>query len=254
MRLRQIAFVAEKLAPIAEELTDIFGLEVGFRDPGVGHFGLENVVVPINGNFLEVVAPIQENTSAGRYLERRQGDGGYMVILQTDDAIKYRERFNKMGVRDVFRIDRPEYTDTHFHPRDVGTILLSIASVEAEGDFREKMCAWDPGGPKWKDHLSTHLANDLTGVEIQTDDPLALGEQWSGLLDIPLQRSAEGFEIPLTEGVIRFVSVTDGRGPGVGAIDITTNNKAEILMRAGARGRKLSDDCVQVSGCRVNLI
>jgi hypothetical protein len=35
LRLRQIALVARKLAPVVEELRDVFGLEVAYRDPAV---------------------------------------------------------------------------------------------------------------------------------------------------------------------------------------------------------------------------
>ena len=84
IRLRQICFVAEKLPPVVEDLTFIFGLEVCFVDEGVGVFGLENALFPVDSNFFEVVAPTKENTAAGRFLRRRNGDGGYMVICQCD--------------------------------------------------------------------------------------------------------------------------------------------------------------------------
>ena len=80
LRLRQIALVAEKLAPVEAELTDVLGIAVCYNDPGVAHFGLENALLPIGNQLLEVVAPIQENTAGGRYLTRRGGNGGYMVI------------------------------------------------------------------------------------------------------------------------------------------------------------------------------
>ena len=44
---------------------------------GSAEFGLENTLMPVGRNFLEVVAPIQEGTAAGRYLDRRGGNGGY---------------------------------------------------------------------------------------------------------------------------------------------------------------------------------
>jgi len=74
LRLRQIALVAHKLAPIAQDMHDVFGLEVGFRDPGVKAFGLENALFPVGNQFIEVVSPIQENTAGGRYLDRRRGE------------------------------------------------------------------------------------------------------------------------------------------------------------------------------------
>ena len=76
MRLRQIAFVARDLAATTDELCSVLQLDVAYRDPGVAKWGLENIVVPIGGDFLEIVSPKEDHTSAGRYLERRQGDGG----------------------------------------------------------------------------------------------------------------------------------------------------------------------------------
>ena len=72
LRLRPIALVAEKLAPVEEALTDVLGIEVCYRDPGVAHFGRENVLFPIGNQLLEVVAPVREQTAGGRYLERRE--------------------------------------------------------------------------------------------------------------------------------------------------------------------------------------
>ena len=63
LRLRQIAGVAEKLQPVEEELVDILGIKVCYRDPGVGYFGLENALFPIGDQLLEVVAPVKENTA-----------------------------------------------------------------------------------------------------------------------------------------------------------------------------------------------
>ena len=84
IQLRQICLVAEKLQPVVEDLTDILGINPCYIDPGVGVFGLENTLMAVGKNFLEVVAPIREGTAGGRYLKRRGGDGGYMVITHAD--------------------------------------------------------------------------------------------------------------------------------------------------------------------------
>lgn len=101
MRLRQVALVAADLAPVVEDLEAVLGIETGFADPGVGEFGLTNAVLPVGDTFLEVVSPATEGTTAGRYLERRNGDGGYMVILQSDALDADRRRFEELGVRVV---------------------------------------------------------------------------------------------------------------------------------------------------------
>ena len=76
--------VAEKLAPAIDDFKAVLGLAVCFKDPDVAVFGSRTRSFRSAANFIEVVAPVKENTAAGRYLKRRNGDGGYMVICQCD--------------------------------------------------------------------------------------------------------------------------------------------------------------------------
>src|SRR2546421_1740808 len=85
MKLRQTVLVARDLDAVVADLTAVLGIEVAFNDPQVREFGLRNAVMPIGDSFLEVVSPIDPKATAQRYLERRRGDGGYMLILQCDD-------------------------------------------------------------------------------------------------------------------------------------------------------------------------
>jgi hypothetical protein len=84
VRLRQAVLAAGELEPAAHALRSALGLGEPFRDPGVGAFGLANVVFALGDCFLEIVSPKQPDTAAGRYLERH-GDGGYMVIFDLED-------------------------------------------------------------------------------------------------------------------------------------------------------------------------
>ena len=120
LRMRQICLVARQLEPIVETFRGVFGLEVCHRDPGVGKYGLENALFPVGNGFLEVVAPVRDGTTAGRYLERRGGDGGYMVITQCPDLAARRARCEAVGVRVANEIRYPDYHELQLHPRDVG--------------------------------------------------------------------------------------------------------------------------------------
>ena len=52
VRLRQAVLVAGELEPAAAALRSALGLEEPFRDPGVGAFGLANVVFALGDCFL----------------------------------------------------------------------------------------------------------------------------------------------------------------------------------------------------------
>ena len=102
IRLRQIAFATSDLAAGEAALSDALHVERCFQDPGVLTFGLANALFPIGDQFLEIVSPVQEHTTAGRQLDKRGGDCGYMVLFQVDDLAPVETRLADLGIRVVF--------------------------------------------------------------------------------------------------------------------------------------------------------
>ena len=205
LRLRQICLVAPTLEPAVGTLCDALGIRVFYRDPNVAKYGLENAVMPVGDTFLEVVAPFQEGTAAGRYLGRRKGEGGYMVILDTDDIVPWIAHMPTLGVRVAADLDYPgEYRGLQLHPRDTGGPLLEINWSHG---------GYHPAGPAWRGGPASPA---IVAATVQADDPAALAARWSDILRRPVQRRA----IALDSGTIRFVPVGDGRGEGLAAIDI----------------------------------
>ena len=174
IQLRQICLVAEKLEAVLEDLTAILGINRCFVDPGVGKFGLENTLLPIGRNFLEVVAPIEEGTAGGRYLERRGGDGGYMVITQADSIDTWRtvrQQALDNGVRVAFESEREDWNLCQLHPGDMKAAFLEIES-DAHNDFNGN---WHPvGGLGWEDKVKQDVTVDFLAVELQGPDPAAV--------------------------------------------------------------------------------
>lgn len=254
MRLRQIACVASSLIPAMEELFTVLGLAECHRDPLVARWGLENVLAAVGGDFLEIVAPTRPGTSAGRYLAKRGGNGGYMVILQCADALAERDRIAALGVRVVECINRPGYIASHFHPSDLGGVLLSVESVPGS-DHRHAMGDWPPAGPHWRKTVRGDVVNALTAAEIQSEDPAQTAALWSRVLNLPTQAMEGGaHRIALENADLRFVRATDGRGAGLGALDVRAKDPARVLREAAARGLKRGETQVLVCGCRVNLV
>jgi len=252
LRLRQIAGVAHKLAPVEADLVDVLGIEVCYRDPGVAHFGLENALLPIGDQLLEVVAPIQEQTAGGRYLERRGGDGGYMVITQCDDHPPRRARVEALGVRLVHDHSGREFINMQLHPRDTGGTFFEIDQQLGDDAF-DRDGPWHPAGPDWQRAKSTARVSGIVGAEIQCDDPERIANRWSEIAEIQLEVADGEFRMALENAMLRFVSCTDGRPEGLGGIDLSTNDKDAILASAEPKGAVSGSDQIMLCGMRMNL-
>ncbi|HEY2051569.1 MAG TPA: VOC family protein [Caulobacteraceae bacterium] len=252
MRLRQVALIANRIDPVVRSLEAVFGLQVGYRDPGVGVFGLANVVMPVGGEFLEVLEPIRPDASGARYLARRGGDAGYMVILQSDDALAHRARLQAAGVRVIARSERPTYRFTHFHPGDCAGVLMSIDDTPG-ADRRERMSDWPPAGPHWRGFEST-VSTGIAAVTIQSRDPRAAAERWSLLMDRPWSAEGASLTIRLDEGEIRFVGPVDEDGTGVVELDVRVRDANGVVARAAADGLPLRDGGVVICGTAIRPI
>ncbi|MDP6979240.1 MAG: VOC family protein [Myxococcota bacterium] len=245
MRIRQIALVAEDLDPVVETLCNVLGLEVCFRDPGVELFGLHNALMPVGDTFLEVVSPIKEDTTAGRLLERRSGDGGYMVILQTEDLDTHRKQLVDIGVRIVWEHALEDIATVHLHPKDVGGAILSL-------DVADPPSSWRWAGPEWEAHRRTDTTCWIDGVQIQTSDPRATADHWSRIVGFPVIDGAEGgYDIPLEAGCLRFVEACDDRGDGVAALEFIVNRVDDVLTNAKQAGLEVRDGGFEICGTRI---
>jgi len=247
MRLRQVALVARKLGTAVEEIREVLGIEVGFADPGVGVFGLENAVLPVGDTFLEVVSPVGEGTTAGRLLDRRGGDGGYMVIVQVDDLARERARLEQIGVRIVWEADLDDAATVHLHPKDVGGAIVSL-------DWMKPPESWKWAGPHWKSAVRTDVVAEIVGVAVQSEDPRAMSQRWAAVLDRAAERSGEEWRIALEGGAIRFVAAADGRGAGVSGVDLRAADRTRALASARARGLDASRDEITLCGTRFRLM
>jgi hypothetical protein len=247
LRLRQIALVAADLAKARADIEAVLGVDYAYADKGVEKYGLENWVFPIGDTFLEVVSPKAPGTTAGRLLEKRAGDGGYMVILQAEDLVEARSRILEAGARIVDQFDGEGVAFTHIHPRDVGGAILSI-------DRMEPPSRWAWGGPGWEDHVKTDVAVQIVGAELQGEDPAAMAARWAGVLGRPAERSGTQWRIGLDGGELRFASVADGRGEGLGTFDVVVRDPEAVRGRAKPLGLLTAEGVVVLSGTRVRLL
>lgn len=246
MRLRQVALVATDLELIRTQFFNLLGLDRDFNDPGVQVYGLENSVMAIGNTFLEVVSPTKTDTSAGRQLERRGGDGGYMVIVQTSDLAVESARIESLGVRKVAELNLPDAKAFHLHPKDVGGAILSIDEMTPPESWRWAGHDWQRRGARY--------ASEIVGVEIQASDVDAMADRWAEVLGKDVSFGEDCLTIVLEQGEIHFVEDENNRGDGVAAVYIKTRHLDKILDIAKEEGLKSEGNCVTVCGTELRFM
>lgn len=246
MRLRQVALAAHELEPTLALLQQVLGLGEPFRDPGVAEFGLQNGVLPIGDSFVEVVSPVKPGTTAGRWLERRGGDAGYMAIFQTDDLGAARERMGRLGVRVVWETALEDAATLHLHPRDVGGAIVSIDAMQPPESWR-----W--AGPGWRERGQAEVVTGLVGVVIEAPDPEKLAMRWSEVLDVrPDPDAMGGFTLALQRGTrVRLVPAPPGHEAALVAAEVAVRDRARFAAQAAAAGVLEADGAARIAGTRI---
>jgi hypothetical protein len=224
MQLKQVALVAGELAPVREKIFDILGIKADYNDSGVGEFGLCNSVMSIGETFLEVVSPKEAGTTADRLLERRGGDGGYMVLALVDNIKDVSKRIVDQQMRKVWEVDREDVSAFHVHPKDIGAAIVSFDEMRPSNE-------WLWAGPGWRDRKSSNVGG-ITAVDVQAEQPEAIARKWAAAFGRNFHLEGDVLCMPLDDGEIRFVKAIDGRGDGISAVEFSVTDRSAIMTAA----------------------
>jgi hypothetical protein len=229
-RLRQVALVAADCEGAARQLQEAFSWPEPYRDPGVGKFGLTNAVFAAGDTFVEIVAPVQPDTAAGRYLERRGGDSGYMAIFQMPDLAEARRRVAAAGVRVVWTADFADIAGTHLHPKDVPGAIVSL-------DWADPPESWRWAGPEWTGHAPAHADGGVSGLTIEVSDPAGTAARWAEVLGLTAKQrdGTASIELEHAGQDLRFVPVASGRGQAITEVRLTMERQISPVRIAGVR-------------------
>ena len=239
-RIRQLVFAAKDQADI-ETLRLVLDLGPGFVDPGVAEFGLTNGVFAIGDQFLETVVPVQDNTPAGRFLDRTGGLGGYMAIFQTDSLDRVRAAADALKIRRVWNIDLPDISASHLHPADIGAAIVSVDEARPQDSWR-----W--GGPDW---TANKRPGGLIRLDVTAIDPKSMSEKWGTVLGVTTEDVGHGvFELRLKGGRIRFLP---GSRDGLSAYQLQVPDPSACLARASAHGLPCESESFVYCGVKVAL-
>jgi len=226
LRLRQICLVAPQLAPAVSDIAEIMGLSVCYRDGNVAKYGLENALLPVDTIMLEVVAPFRDGTTAGRFIEKTGGRGGYMAIFCCDDPDERGRNANAMGVRTANVIGHAPYHGVQLHPRDCRAAFIEFNHTEGSDDI---LGAYPPAGPDWQKFIRKDVTKALTCVEMQSPDPQGLAEHWGKIIGV----EPDGAQLKLPNATFRFVK---GASEIMSALEFRVTDVARVLSTAKAKG------------------
>jgi Glyoxalase-like domain len=251
LRLRQICLVARELEPVLADIRAILGLEICHRDSGVAKYGLVNALLPIGTSFLEVVAPVEANTAAGRFLDRSGGHGGYMAIFDCSDPERRRRHAEALGIRVANVIEYAEYLGIQLHPRDCRAAMIELNHTRGGDDLAG---AYHPAGPNWHAAIRTDQTKALVETEIETPEPEDLARHWGSILELPVGDSGRDPTIALGHGgVIRFVAAPDARTECLGGLRIEVADVGRACAAAAARGYKVDGNSFHLGGVHFRL-
>ena len=210
LRLRQICLVAYDLEWTSNLLCAAFDATVVFRDPNMAAGGnLTNTHIRLGDSFLETVCPSdrawKNSTTQTRLLERN-GDCGYMAIVQVPDvslaSLSMAEQGNAIGMVSGGLIQCPgspgsgfadmksrDYSlgeslpknedmvagvNVQFHPHDFGTLAEIQENWPGQSEFPRNKGAYFPAGNAWQNDVDSRPHGGVTtgfaAVEIAPRD------------------------------------------------------------------------------------
>ena len=249
MRLRQICLVAPQLEPVISDIAGIMGLSICYRDGNVAKYGLENALLPVDTILLEVVAPFQPGTAAGRFLDKTGGHGGYMAIFCCDDPDARGEHAKKMGVRVANVIDHAPYHGVQLHPRDCRAAFIEFNHTDGSDDV---LGLYPPAGPDWQKSIRKDVTQALTGVEMQSPEPEVLAEHWGKIIGVAAGKNQAGEpELKLPNCSFRFIK---GDSEIMSGLTFMVADVAKVRDAAKTRGYEVAGDAFDIGGVRFRLV
>ena len=186
MRLRQIAIASYNLNEAERIINKELKIRTAYRDEEVEKYGLNNIVCPLGGEFLEVVSPYTTDTTAGRFIDKKKGPTGYMTIFQCEDSLERRKFIESKRIRVLNAFENiGNFINNQFHPKDLPGALVEIDSV-TNTNYKEKYADWPPAGSGWREQINEEYVHGIVGVTIAAENPDKLSKLWSEVLDSKL--------------------------------------------------------------------
>lgn len=196
--LRQIVLLTGDLDGSLATARREFGVPVGTRDvEGMAAIGFRHEVFGFGSTYVEICEPLDPRSSAGRRIAR-DGPGGFMVVIQVQDAAAMRARAGELGLQPLVDEDFHGSPISQWHPRDFGTIAEFDQMIPPE--------SWHLA-PAVYSSRSTSVVSDVLGVRLTASDPIAMAGRWATVIGGTL--ADDGVTVEAGGRWIRFVPQAD---------------------------------------------
>ena len=228
IRIRQVALCTDDIWREEQAIVSALGVAGVHRDPP-NVFEMRNVVFAVGDTFLEVLQPTSDSAPSAKFLSKRGGPGGYMLIMQVDDLDAARARVDDLGIRVVY--DEPparhhgvEAAAVHLHPSDTGGAIMSLDRMDpADG--------WAWAGRAWQGHVHTDVVERIVGVELRAGDVETLATRFSSLVDRPCSIGDAGeWTIGLDDGIVRVVPGPPDEPDQLIAVELLATDRSAVGM------------------------
>ena len=264
LRIRQICLLARDLEWTSSLLCTAFDAPVVFRDPRMAAGGnLTNTHIRLGDSFLETVCPTDlgwERSTTQTRLLKRNGDCGYMAIVQVPDVSVVSRSMSDQGAgigivsgdwnvcpgspgaglagvesgRYVLGDKLPKSVGTvsgvnvQFDPRDFGTLAEIQENWPGHGEFPMNKGTYFPAGNTWQNAVDARPHGGVTtgfaAVEIapRAAGPEEMCTRWMRGLGAGCSIDpAQPTTLKLAAGqTMRFVKPAPGGRTGVVGVDL----------------------------------
>lgn len=246
-RLRQVGVITRDNDAVEGDLVAIFGVSLASRYPGVDEFGLGTAFFPLGNEIFEVVLAVTPGTVAQRFIDRRGGDGGFIVMLECAELPRYRQRIEAAGLRVVVEGVTPHARFVQIHPHDTAGTFLELREELGPGAGTVDG-PWTYAGPEWRAARRTQRVRGIVGATVRATAPVEAATLWSRILGLDTIDTT----VHLRGAVLRFAQAEHPSEVGLWGIDVAVADRTAVMEAAERRGR-LDGGLITIGGLRICL-
>lgn len=248
VRLRQICLATQDINKDRRALSRILDIQPCHSEQ-LDQFGLENTLFPVNGTFIELVAPTRPDTALQRFIDRSKGDGGYMAIFDCEDVSLRKASASKLGIDVIFERSTEATDLLQLNPRQTGVTLLEFdhhrRGLDLFGDYE-----W--AGENWQNSINTTVTKDMMSITMTCSHPKSRSAQWGSLFDKKLENGrTRPIRLPLDYGTVYFEQGEKETQDHFSAVQLTSTSPDTVLANALNEGYSVAGS--SFSFCGINF-